>query len=123
MNVPEPAPLPNASTPIWDLVCADMRERDHVGRAKYGTPLQAHNGRDALVDLYQELLDACVYVRQEIAERADAAAAERTRIVEQLRAYADTCSGVERSYLLEASDHVESDCFPERSCDRSGPFG
>lgn len=28
----EPTPLPNNSTPIWDLVIADMRERDRVGR-------------------------------------------------------------------------------------------
>lgn len=39
------------------------------GRRKYGTPLQAHNGRDPLVDAYQEALDLCVYLRQAIAER------------------------------------------------------
>lgn len=53
-------PQPNTSTPIWDLVIDDMRERDRVGWQRYGTPLQANNGRDALVDLYQELLDARV---------------------------------------------------------------
>jgi hypothetical protein len=46
-----------------------MQARDHAGRQKYGMPLQAHNGRDPLVDLYQELLDAVVYLRQAIEER------------------------------------------------------
>lgn len=65
----EPTPQPNTSTPIWDLVIADMRERDHVGRQRYGTPLQANNGRDALIDAYQEALDLVVYLRQAIEER------------------------------------------------------
>jgi hypothetical protein len=54
---------------VWDLVIADMRERDASGLAKYGTRLQPGNGRDALVDAYQEALDLCVYLRQAIAER------------------------------------------------------
>lgn len=65
----------NASQPIWELVIADMRERDRVGRARYGTPLQANNGRDPLIDAYQEALDLAVYLRQAIAERASSAAA------------------------------------------------
>lgn len=68
-NKPEPPPRPNDGRPIWELVIEDMRARDAAGRAKYGTPLQAHNGRDALVDAYQEALDLAVYLRQAIAER------------------------------------------------------
>lgn len=37
---------------------------------KYGTPLQANNGRNPLIDAYQEALDLCVYLRQEIEERS-----------------------------------------------------
>jgi hypothetical protein len=51
------------SEEIIELVVSDMRERDRVGRERYGMPLTAHNGRDQLVDLYQELLDAAVYAR------------------------------------------------------------
>jgi hypothetical protein len=65
----QPPPSPNNSTPIWDLVIKDMHERDHVGRQRYGTPLQARNGRDSLVDAYQEALDLAVYLRQLIEER------------------------------------------------------
>ena len=48
---------------------ADMLDRDTVGRKRYGTRLQPHNGRDALVDAYQEALDLVVYLRQAIYER------------------------------------------------------
>lgn len=65
----QPAPQPNTSTPIWELVINDMRERDNVGRQRYGTLLQANNGRGALVDAYQEALDLAVYLRQAIEER------------------------------------------------------
>ena len=68
-NRPEPPPRPGDGKPVWDLVIQDMRDRDQVGRERYGMPLQAHNGRDALVDAYQEVLDAAVYLRQEIEER------------------------------------------------------
>lgn len=66
---PEPPPVPNESRPIWELVIRDMHDRDYMGRQKYGTPLRAGNGRDALVDAYQEALDLCVYLRQAIEER------------------------------------------------------
>lgn len=46
-----------------------MEERERFGILKYGTPVQAGNGRDALVDAYQEALDLCVYLRQAIEER------------------------------------------------------
>jgi hypothetical protein len=66
----QPPPVPNARRPVWELVIEDMRERDRVGRREYGTPLQPFNGRDALVDAYQEALDLAVYLRQAIEERS-----------------------------------------------------
>lgn len=68
LNKHEPPPIPNSSRSIWELVIEDMNERNKEGIKKYGTPLQAHNGRNALVDAYQECLDLCVYLRQKIAE-------------------------------------------------------
>lgn len=65
----QPPPVHNESRPIWDLVIEDMTTRNTVGIERYGTPLQAHNGRDALVDAYQEALDLVVYLRQAIEER------------------------------------------------------
>jgi len=63
-------PMPTkGKVDILPLVIADLRARDVAGRKKYGTTLQANNGRDALVDLIQELMDAVMYLRQLIEER------------------------------------------------------
>lgn len=52
----------------FDLVIADIEERKKLGLAKYGTLLQAFNGRDALVDAYQEAIDLVQYLRQALEE-------------------------------------------------------
>ena len=65
------APIHNSNQPIWDLVIADMRNRDEIGRERYKTPLQAFNGRDSLRDLSEELLDGLVYLKQHTIELAD----------------------------------------------------
>jgi hypothetical protein len=81
----QPPPKPNEHPAAWDLVLEDLvdalelgtheywetharlvediRARDAEGRRKYGVPLQPHNGRDMLVDAYQEALDLVVYLR------------------------------------------------------------
>lgn len=65
----QPPPIVNDSRPIYYLVVEDIVERNRIGVERYGTSLQANNGRDALIDLYQELLDAVFYCRQMIEER------------------------------------------------------
>lgn len=65
----QPPPVPNAGRPVWDQVITDMWDRDRVGRQRYGTPLQTHNGRQALSDAYEEVLDLAVYLKQELLER------------------------------------------------------
>ena len=62
-------PTPNNKPAIQDLVMQDMLARKLLGQQRYGTPLQAHNGRDMMQDLYEELLDACNYIRGIIYER------------------------------------------------------
>lgn len=62
-------PVQNSEKAVWDLVIGDMAARDQEGLRKYKTRLQPFNGRDALIDLYQELLDAVVYTRQVIEEK------------------------------------------------------
>jgi hypothetical protein len=52
-----------------DLVIEDMKRRAVLGLERYGVPLQPLNGRSSLQDLYEELQDACFYVRNEIEER------------------------------------------------------
>jgi hypothetical protein len=65
----QPLPTPNTYPIIQDLVMADMAKRLDLGVIRYGTGLQPFNGRDPLRDLYEELLDACNYVRQLMYER------------------------------------------------------
>ena len=57
-------PTHNDSEPIWDLVIRDMLDRKQAGLERYGTFLQAFNGRSAILDAYQESLDQAVYLRQ-----------------------------------------------------------
>lgn len=64
----QPAPVGNGHTPSWDLVIADMKSRDKVGRQRYGVPLQPMNGRNSLQDTYEEILDCAVYLRNLIEE-------------------------------------------------------
>ena len=69
LSTPEPLPEQNNLPAVWDLVIDDMKARDQFGVDKYHMHLQPFNGRDALKDMYQELLDACVYARQMLYER------------------------------------------------------
>jgi hypothetical protein len=70
LNLEEPEPIndPTGEVHIWDLVIEDMKKRDNMGTKKYGFHLQPFNGRNALVDAYQEVLDLAVYLRQKIYE-------------------------------------------------------
>ena len=65
----QPSPTAGDGQSIHDLVTKDIADRRALGVERYGTTLQAHNGRDALVDAYQEALDLACYLRQAIAER------------------------------------------------------
>lgn len=65
---PEPDPEPG-TVDIADLVMSDIEARVEAGHKRYGTKLQAHNGRDALMDAYQEAIDLVMYLRQVIKER------------------------------------------------------
>jgi len=66
---PQQDPKPGSGPPIVNLLCDDLQSRAEAGRQKYGRDLQAHNGRDAIVDAYQEALDLAMYLRQAIEER------------------------------------------------------
>jgi hypothetical protein len=68
-STPEPPPKTNDNLSVHDLVIQDMQDRKQFGLDKYGTILQACNGRKTAVDLHQELLDAVVYSRSLIEEQ------------------------------------------------------
>jgi len=102
----QPLPVPNDGPSMHDLAADDIRRSHPGGRApwigavmrdlnarkqlgldRYGSLLQAHNGRDALRDLYEELLDALVYCKQWLEENDedDAAAIERRQVYRSLK--------------------------------------
>lgn len=72
----QPAPTAGQGDAVWprlfesthlvipEWLRADMKARHELGVARYGTPLEVWNGRDAVVDAYQEALDLVVYVQQ-----------------------------------------------------------
>jgi len=62
-TVHEPPAVEANEDPMWPKVVEDMIARDKMGHKKHGTRLQAGNGRNHLVDAYQESLDMAVYLR------------------------------------------------------------
>ncbi len=67
-TVRQPAPSDSDHPPIVDLVMNDLEARSRLGAAEYGCLLHGFNGREALVDAYQEALDLAMYLRQALYE-------------------------------------------------------
>ena len=65
----EPQPKSNLLPHISDLVTRDLKLRKEMGIKKYGVPLQPFNGRRALKDAYEEVLDLALYLRQAMYEQ------------------------------------------------------
>jgi hypothetical protein len=69
----QPLPIKNDALDIQSQVIADIEARRLVGISRYGTALQPNNGRDALLDAYEESLDLACYLKQAMVERDGAA--------------------------------------------------
>jgi len=65
---PQPRSKPGRQNVLPELI-KDLEARTEVGITKYGTQLQTHNGRNALIDAYQEALDLSQYLKQVLMER------------------------------------------------------
>ncbi|MFA5722585.1 MAG: hypothetical protein WC940_03420 [Candidatus Paceibacterota bacterium] len=68
MSIPEPKPLAGTLR-VLEFVVQDFKDRAEFGFKKYQTYLKTNNGRDALMDAYQEAIDLVMYLRQAILER------------------------------------------------------
>lgn len=78
MSQQAPIKTPKSRDVVADL-CRNLREdsplrdaleaRAAVGEKTYGTRLMTHNGRDALQDAHEEVLDALAYLWQAWMER------------------------------------------------------
>jgi len=106
----EPPPIPNDNPHIADLVIQDIQEKKKMGIEKYGVPLQAGNGRNALVDAYQEALDMGQYLRQEIEEKValESKLAEIHSQVRLAKFYYKYAHVVENPHIDEALELLES---------------
>lgn len=65
----QPLPIVNDEVCVQDEVIAYIERRKAVGIERYGTVLQPHNGRDALIDAFEESIDLSQYLAQAIIER------------------------------------------------------
>lgn len=65
----QPKPKKNNHEPIVDLVIKDLKARKQLGKRRYGVFLQPMNGRDALQDLAEELMDGILYLKQYMIEQ------------------------------------------------------
>lgn len=54
---------------IATLVQEDIEKRIQKGEKEYGERLRPFNGRNALLDAYEEVLDLAVYLKQELIEK------------------------------------------------------
>lgn len=73
----QPLPVVNDHPDIQAAVIADIEERRKVGISRYGTALQPNNGRDMLLDAYEEAMDLTIYLKGCLVERDLAKAAEQ----------------------------------------------
>ncbi len=107
-STPQPPPIAG-KIDVAPVVIADIEARIAAGKEKYGTLLQTHNGRSALRDLYQELIDACMYIRQRLLEEEQAGNAPEykppviEKVAESTKAVAAYNCWVDRQGRFDAS--------------------
>ena len=96
-------PVPNAGESMHDVVVrdlspaadisrnpaiaeiiADVRARKQLGVDRYDSLLQAHNGRDALRDVCDELIDGACYCAQWLAENPPGSDENQRRVMGSL---------------------------------------
>ena len=94
-------------TEIAALVKQDIESRAKLGDLKYGERFRAFNGRNALLDAYQEALDLCMYLRQELEERSSE---PKNQIVGSNKP-CDYCTGALDRKRCESCDALTMNCF------------
>lgn len=92
----QPTPKPNNTQPIHEQVIEDIKRRAEEGKQNYGTYLQVNNGRDPLLDAYEEAQDKALYLKQAILERDD--------LIKELEAAREELREVQNGAALQARD-------------------
>lgn len=118
----QPTPKPNNTQPIHEQVIEDIKRRAEEGKQSYGTYLQAGNGRDPLLDAYEESQDKSMYLKQAILERdtlvaeLNAAVAEKDKLkgrVDELGYIAACAHNLLSKLGYDCWDHVQSETMYE----------
>lgn len=60
------------SEPVWPFLLGLLQRRVEQGRETYGCLLETDNGRDALMDAWEEAADLLMYLTQCLMEREEA---------------------------------------------------
>lgn len=92
----EPTPVGDG-TIVYEIVVQDMIERANMGKERYGTFLRTHNGRAALVDAYQELIDLIFYLRQYMLEN-EINPTDNNAVTERITSLENRVASLERQY-------------------------
>lgn len=92
----QPTPKPNNTQPIHEQVIEDIKRRAEEGKQNYGTYLQVNNGRDPLLDAYEEAQDKALYLKQAILERDD--------LIKELELAREELREVQSGAALQARD-------------------
>lgn len=116
----QPAPKPNDKPAVWSMVMRDMVDRDIFGAEKYHTRLQPGNGRDFLVDAYQEALDLVVYLRGAIYER-DNTGTKESRPLGGRKATREITAEMVIKAAKESADHMSA-TFGQQNQLSGGPM-
>ncbi len=78
-------PVKNNRPFVQNLVIQDIESRKEMGLKKYGTLLQSHNGRNFLLDAYEEALDLVMYLRGALEEQAELEKTNQQKYLDLLR--------------------------------------
>ena len=99
---PQPPPV-HGKDSVTDAVIEDLQKRREGGLVKYGMELQTWNGRSFLVDAYQELLDAALYIRGELMEQGDRSLAlQKLRSAIHILLHVHSVADKHREWLRDA---------------------
>ena len=88
---------------VWD----DLHKRLEKGIETYGTPLTTFNGRNSLLDAYEEVLDLAMYIKQRMMEDRIITEAVMVIINEEIERLENPESTEERTVLLVLEDLKE----------------
>jgi len=95
----------NEST--WKYVIKDMKKRNKTGIKKYGIPLNTTTTKDCLQELYEELLDAVVYLKTELCKRGSLQSKKQDKIIDDLKC--PRCNGIPDKCSTPPVDPVKVD--------------